>query len=41
MVVKNRNNTFFSCHGTAFRIRILIIFAKPFRGNGMVFIVET
>ena len=25
----------------AFRIWILINFAKPFRGNGMVFIVET
>ena len=40
MVVKTRFSRFFPPRA-AFRIWILIIFAKPFRGNGMVFIVET
>ena len=40
MVVKTRKFRFFP-HRAAFRIGILINFAKPFRGNGMVFIVET
>ena len=40
MVVKTRKSRFFPPRA-AFRIWILINFAKPFCGNGMVFIVET
>ena len=32
----SRCAVYFFRHGAAFRIGILIIFAKPFRGNGMV-----
>ena len=33
MVVKIKKIHFFSCHGAAFRIMIMIIFANPFAGT--------